>query len=153
MDPSPEFLNVDLEIESTSSLRSLEAELGERVSIMFSGRMKGRHWLCVEITARYKTLDGTIHGLCALIEGLSPKSKRLWDAARRKAFDIGFETRFSSHRANRFSVRATTLSRVGKLGAILAVTLYRQRKADCLRLPRQKNKPERWAARWTQQPP
>jgi hypothetical protein len=68
MDPSPHFLNVDLDIESTSPLRFLEKELGTRVSVMFSGRMNGRHCLFVEISTPYKTLDGTIHGLCALVE-------------------------------------------------------------------------------------
>lgn len=126
MDPSPEFLNVDLEIESISPLHLLETELGKRVSVMFSDRINGCYFLSMEITAPHKTFDGTIHGFCALIERLSPQGKRLWNAARTKTFDIGFAVRLSSHRANRFAISPKTFRRVNKLGAIIAFTLYRE---------------------------
>jgi hypothetical protein len=130
MASSPDFLNVDLDIESAAPLHSLEKELGKRVSVMFSGRMNGRHCLFIELAGCCKALDGTIQGLCELIEGLSPYGKRLWNAARRKEFDIGFEVRLSSHRANRFSIPPSTLQRVTRLGASVAVTMYREDRAE-----------------------
>ena len=125
----PEFLNVDLEIESKSSLRSLAREFGERVMVMFSGRMNGQHCLFVEISGDTKTLERILNAFCALIEGLSADSKRLWDMAERKEFDLGFEARLSSQPANRFKIRPSTLRRVAKLGASLAVTFYREDRA------------------------
>jgi hypothetical protein len=122
----PYFLNVDLEIESTVPLRSLARELGKRVSIMYSGRIDGRHCLFVEIAANRNKPEKTIHALCRLIESLSSRGKQLWDAAKRKEFDIGFETRLSSNRANRFSIDAATLQRVTDLGASVAVSLYQE---------------------------
>jgi len=123
---SPYFLNVDLEIESKSSLRSLERELGGRILVMFAGRMKGRHWLCLE--KRWgddeKGHDAII-ALCALVESLSPRNRQLWDTALRKEFDIGYESRLSSERANRFRIRSGTLRRMAALGASFAVTFYR----------------------------
>lgn len=123
---SPYFLNVDLEVESKSSLRSLERELGDRVLVMFAGRIKGRHWLCVE--KRWgddeKSYDAII-ALCALIEGLSPRNRQVWDTALRKEFDIGYESRLSSERANRFRIRSAPLRRMAALGASFAVTFYR----------------------------
>src|SRR3954466_6550798 len=127
---APYFRNVDLDIESDSSLRLLARELGERVSVMFLGRMGGRHCLFVEIAGAYKSLDGIVHAFCALIEGLPDKSRRVWDAAHRKEFDLGFDARLSSHRANRFRIRPTTLGRVAKLGAGLAVTIYKEESAE-----------------------
>jgi len=124
--PSPYFLNVDLEIEAMVPLRSLTREFGERVSVMYSGRMNGRHCLCVAIYGMHKTPEKTIHAFCALIESLSPTGRRLWNAAKRKEFDIGFEIQLSSNRANRFSLDAKTLRRVTDLGASFAVTLYKQ---------------------------
>jgi len=109
MDFAPYFLNVDWDIESTVPLRSLVREFGERVSIMYSGRINGRHCLFVEIYCTHKTPEKTIHALCALIESLSPKARKLWDVAKRKEFDIGFDAHFSSHRANRFTIDAKTL--------------------------------------------
>jgi hypothetical protein len=126
MDSAPYFLNVDLDIESTVSLRSLARKFGERVSIMYSGRMDSQHCLFVEIASIHKTPEKTIHALCALVESLSPKGRKLWNAAKRKEFDIGFDARFSSHRANRFTIDTKTLRRVTELGASIAVTLYRE---------------------------
>lgn len=127
---APYFCNVDLEIESKSPLDSLARELGKRVTVTFSGRMKARHCLFIEISAPRKSLEGTLHGLCALIEGLSPKGKRLWNGARRKEFDLGFEAQFASDLVNQFRIRTDALGRVAALGASLAVTFYREEKTD-----------------------
>jgi hypothetical protein len=123
---TPQFCNVDLEIESKSALRALAREFGEKVMVMFSGRIKGRHCLFVEIAGMRKGPDATILGLCALIEGLSPDGRQVWDAATRREFDVGYEARLSSHRANHFRIRPATLRRVANLGAGLAVTFYRE---------------------------
>jgi len=130
MDQRPYFLNVDLDIESASSLRSLQKEFGKRVVGLFSGRMNGRHWLRLETAKLTKTLETTVSELCALVEKLSPQGRKLWDRARTKEFNIGLETRFSSHHANRFAMRPSTLRRITKLGANVAVTLYKEEKAE-----------------------
>jgi hypothetical protein len=128
---APYFLNVDLDIESTVPLRSLIREFGKRASIMYSGHMNGRYCLFFEIAAMHKTAEKTIHALSALIESLSPKGRQLWDAAKRKEFDIGFDARFSSYRVNRFSIDTKTLRRVSDLGASIAVTLYKEERQIC----------------------
>jgi len=120
------YLNVDLDIESKSPLKSLEKELGDGVVVMYSGRIKNRHCLFLETAKHHKNPDTTIHELCRLIEGLSPGARRLWDEAVRREFDIGYETRFSLRHANRFTVRPSTLRRVAKLSAGLSVTVYRE---------------------------
>jgi hypothetical protein len=126
----PYFLNVDLDIESKTSLRSLAREFGNKVLVMFSGRIKGRHCLFVEIAGTHQSPDATIHALCGLVEGLSAVGKRAWDAAQRKEFDVGYEARHSSQRTNHFKIRQSTLRRVAKLGAGLAVTFYREERAE-----------------------
>jgi len=47
-----------------------------------------------------------------------------------KEFDSAFEAGLSSQRANRFKVRPSTLRRVAKLEAGLAVTFYREDRAE-----------------------
>jgi len=128
--PPPLFLNVDLDIESATPLRALADAFGERVFVLFSGRRNGRHALFVEITRARKGPDGIINAFCALIEGLPPENRKQWDAACRKEFDIGFEARFASQRANRFALRAGTLQRATRLGAGIAVTFYRNDVAE-----------------------
>ena|ERR1035438_5210768 len=119
---APGFLNVDLDIESKSPLRALACEFGDRVSVMFSGRMRGRHCLYLEAAGADSSQDAILDALCALVEGLSVGGRRVWDTE----FDLGYEARLSSERANRFTIRPDTLRRVARLGATVAVTIYRE---------------------------
>ena len=124
----PHFMNADLEIESDSSLNLLEREFGERVVVLYSGRIKRRHCLFLELarfTRSWKPAK-VIHGLCALVEELSPAGRKAWDKARRKALDLGYEARFKSTRCNQFALQPDTVLRVAGLGASLAVTFYRE---------------------------
>ena len=118
----PFFHNVDLEIESCSSLELFVKELGRKVVVLHSDWITNDlYLLSLEVTRSTKHADATIHALCSLVESLSPKAKQLWNRATRKDFDIGYENRsFPS----RFTLRADTLKRIAKLGATLAVTCY-----------------------------
>jgi hypothetical protein len=121
----PEFRNVDLDIESKSALRPLERELGDRVSVMFSGRLHGHHCLSLETGGKGITQEEIINELCALIETLSPQSRKLWDSAVKREFDLGYGARLANQRANRIIILPKTVRRVAKLGASFAVTFYR----------------------------
>ncbi|MCW5550551.1 MAG: hypothetical protein KIS67_00150 [Verrucomicrobiae bacterium] len=119
------FLNVDLDIESTSKLGSLVVEMGKRVVVLHSGRVSKskRNLLRLESAGEHNGPDATIHGLCKVVESLSPAARRVWDAAR-KEFNVGHELR-RSERDSFFSLRSDTLARIAKLGAKLVVTYYR----------------------------
>jgi hypothetical protein len=121
----PDFLNVDLEIRSASKLGDLLAEMGGRVSVNYCGPAPKRHLLAVANSRQYKSPDSAIYALCKVIESLSPKGRRIWNASR-KTFDVGYSLR-PSERASHFSVRPDSLARVAALGATLAVTYYQQR--------------------------
>jgi len=122
----PEFLNVDLEIESASPLDSLATAMGKRVFVLYSGpaSKRGRHLLALESARCLKSPDATIHALCVVVESLSSGAKRVWRSATRRDFDVGYELR-PSERFSRFSLRTDTLKRMAKLGGTLTVTYYR----------------------------
>jgi hypothetical protein len=119
------FLNVDLDIESTSKLNLLVVEMGKRVVVLHSGRVSRskRHLLRLESAGEHNGPDATIHALCKVVENLSPATRRVWDAAR-KEFNVGYELR-PSERYSCFSLRPDTLERIAELGASLVVTYYR----------------------------
>jgi hypothetical protein len=121
---TPDFLNVDLDIESKSPLDSVAQEFGDRVVVTFSGRMKGCHCLYLESAKTGRSQDAVLNALCLLVERLSESSRRVWDRANKKEFDLAYETRLSSERANRFNIRSETLRRITDLGATVAVTIY-----------------------------
>lgn len=120
----PDFLNVDLDIESTSDLTVLKAELGRNVVDLGPGPVKpGCFPLRLEIVPQYDTPDDTICAFCALLEGLSPKAKRAWQSAHKKEFDVGHDVAQGQH-ASQFSLRTETLKRLSALGATLGITFY-----------------------------
>ncbi len=121
---SPLFLNVDLDIESTSKLDSLASAMGKKVNVLHSGPgLERRYKLVLEVTGAHEGPDATIHALCAIVEGVPPGARRTWNASRR-VFDVGYEIR-ESERLSHFSLRPDTLERIARLGAFLAVTTYR----------------------------
>jgi hypothetical protein len=118
------FLNVDVEIQSSSKLDVLAAAMGKRVIVLHSGPGSARrHLLAIESSREHKGPDATIHALCAVVESLPPPARRIWNTSRRE-FDVGYELR-ASEQSSRFSLRPDTLERIAKLGAILTVTYYR----------------------------
>lgn len=121
----PHFLNVDLEIESASRLDLLAAEMGKRVIVLHCGpaAKARRHLLVIESAGSYKSPDAAIHALCAVVEGLPPAARRIWNAAR-KWLDVGYELRPSEH-SSRCTLRPDTLERMARLGAGLGVTYHR----------------------------
>jgi len=138
----PYFINVDLEIESASKLDFLEAELGRRVTVLYSGPAgkAKRRLLTLENFRRYKGPDAASHALCAIIESLSPAARRIWDRSR-KVFDIGYDLPLTE-RAIRFTLRTDTLERVASLGATLAVSCYRGVSEEAMRLEGERQRQE-----------
>lgn len=116
------FLNVDLEITSRSKLDALAEELGDRIGVLFIGKIKSRYRLSFEISGVHRDPDSTILSLCRLIESLSKESRARWDAAN-KVFDLGFESSEADCRAA-FSLRRKTVQAISQLSAEIGVTVY-----------------------------
>ena len=121
---APYFLNVDLDIESESPLDSVAQEFGNRVVVMRNDRIKGRYCLSVACAEAGRTQNAVLKALCSLIERLSEKGRCAWDAAEKREFNLGYETRLRSARANGFKIHPDTLRRITNLGASVAVTIY-----------------------------
>lgn len=127
MNAGASFLNVDLEIESSSKLDVLAMELGERVYVLYSGPKSNignpkRYLLVLETARAYKEPNANIRAFCSFVESLSPASHKLWKRAR-TMFDVGCEME-PDQQALHLSFDTKTLERVVRLGATLTVTCY-----------------------------
>ena len=119
------YLNVDLEIESSSSLESLAEEIGKAVLVLYSGPGVGRKRLLCLASLRWpNTPDAAARELCRVVEGLSPGARSVWERARRKEFDVGYELP-SGIRALRVTLRPETARRIVSIGGTVAFTCYR----------------------------
>ncbi len=76
----PEFLNVDLELESHTSLDLLAQEFGDKVHVLHNGPIQDiPYLLAVEIyEGDDADPDSIIGAFCDLLEDLSPKAKAIW---------------------------------------------------------------------------
>jgi hypothetical protein len=124
------FLNVDLEIESSGNLDLLTDEMGKAVLVLYSGPGSGkRRLLCLESSRWPNTPDAAARALCSAVERLSVRARKLWDRARRKEFDVGYELRIGV-RALQVALQPETLKRIVALGATVAFTCYRDNDSE-----------------------
>ena len=125
----PEFLNVDLELESNESLDGIAQVFGDRVHVLHNGPLQAiPYLLAVEIYAGDDhDPESIIEAFCDLIEALPPKSKAGWRKCTARRFDIGIES--GAGVAKRFgalclSLSPRTLKRVAALSAEAVITVY-----------------------------
>jgi len=125
----PEFLNVDLELESKESLDLIAREFGDKVHVLHNGPLQDiPYLLAIEVYAGDDhDPESIIEAFCDLIEGLPAKAKASWRKCTARRFDIGIES--GTGVAKRFgalclSVSPKTLKRVAALTAEVVITIY-----------------------------
>lgn len=117
------FLNVDLEIFSKSDLKLLADALRRNLDVHYLGMEFGKHKAYFELSAFPRSPDAAIIRYCKLIQKLRPDARKLWDGAKSRSFDIGFEAprrgRYFWGAVSRDAVRAAA-----DVGAQIAITVY-----------------------------
>ncbi len=106
-------------------LTPLAAELEPRTTVLHHGQFKASFIVRVETLDWSGDADQRIHELCHVIERLSPAGRALWYSATKREFDIGYDAGQGKHLLTRFALRSDTVGRVARLGATLAVSVYR----------------------------
>lgn len=130
------FLDVDLSLESRHDLTLLAQELAPK-AVMLHCHQFDRHWFMAFECLNWEPgdVDQRIHELCRLIEGLSPASRTLWYSATKREFDIGYDAGHGEHLLTRFVLRSDTVGRIARVGATLAVSVYRPDPDEATSLP------------------
>lgn len=126
------FLNLDLELESSSDLDPLAKELARSVFVLYCGPMEGGFKLSAEpvIGGALSTSAGacTEHFLSAL-ESLSPAGAVLLQNCTSRVFDYGFDGGLEANPIHT-DVGCTHLARMATLGIDLRITTYPYRAAE-----------------------
>jgi hypothetical protein len=125
----PEFLNVDLELESNRSLDLIAQQFGDNVSVLHNGPLNDiPYLLAMEVYAGDDhDPESIIDAFCDLVENLPPKAKASWRQCTARRFDIGIES--AAGVAKRFgalclSISPQTMKRVAALSAEIVITVY-----------------------------
>jgi hypothetical protein len=123
MEVHSSFLNVDLEVKSKDDLSPLLASLGRKVNILHHARIGRWYWLRVDL---YRQPRNPIEGIklfCGLIKSLPLSSKKLWDDAQVREFDIGIQVGLNPS-STEWLLDARTISMMASVNARVEVTLY-----------------------------
>ena len=141
----PEFLNVDLELESKESLDLIAQEFGDKVHVLHNGPLQDiPYLLAVEVYAGDdRDPESIIEAFYDLIEALPAKAKASWRKCAARRFDIGIES--GAGVAKRYgalclSLSPQTLKRVAALSAEVVITVYPPMPPETKTEPKKKKK-------------
>ena len=118
-----QYLNTDLEIESKSDVSKIVEHFGEDVLVHHHGEIRGYQHAAFSIAGGSTEANGTINYFCDLIESLPNEVREIWDGCCSRVFDVGYECGAAPQNF-RSEIRASTVARVGNLGASIAITIY-----------------------------
>lgn len=125
VNPEITYCNVDVDVYSSEALEPLTKALGEKIFLNYSGREKrmySAHFTLGSFTKSQRP-DLAIRSLAKLIAALPPKPRRLWDKAKRKAFNVGFQSGIEPH-YREYEISPAATRAVAALGASIIVTIY-----------------------------
>lgn len=117
------FLNVDLDVESRTSLKPLIDDLGENVIVLHKGQSRGLYEAHFETADCGADAESTLASFCVLLENLDTDAAEVWKTAVSRTFDIGFDSG-DSPRNFRAIIHPDTVQRVSKLNAAIVITIY-----------------------------
>ncbi len=117
------FRNVDLDVESPRPLGVLIQDFGEDVIVLHQSEARGLHTAAFEVSYGGGDAESILELFCALVEGLSPEAKAVWDGCISRTFDLGYGSG-DLPRNFRSIIHPDTVARIAKLNAALVVTIY-----------------------------
>lgn len=116
-------MNVDLDIVSRVPLDGLVEAMGKRVFVLYVGGEGRRHEAHVELASSHMGMpaDRTIMGLIALVKKLPRRSRKIWDAARSRDFNVGIEAGLEPHRYE-LRLKQRTIDALAEVGGDVVIT-------------------------------
>lgn len=116
-----QFLNIDLDLESDHDIRPLADAWGDDI---FTFRLDNDDGIW---RGSFETMEDDAEKIIdkyhQLVTGLSPALRELWDNARQRIFDIGFEAS-SEPRVFQAHLSDQAVAKIHSIGGSLTVTIY-----------------------------
>ena len=119
------FLNVDLDIHSKSNLEPLVTVMGQKIAVLFVGRIKRTYQAHLELrgSGLSESADSVILGFCALIRALPKAAVQLWNSAKVRDFNIGVQAAMQPH-AYEIALAPETIKAAAVVNARIVLTVY-----------------------------
>ena len=125
------FLNLDLELNASTSLSRLAKHLEDSAFILYNGPVNGSYRLCAEPLIRgnlSKSVSACTAHFLDILEALPKDLAALFKHCKSRLFDYGFDGGLES---KPLSVNLSTahLARIADLGVKVRITVYPYRPA------------------------
>lgn len=118
------FLNVDLDVVAAQDLSSLVHALSPSAFDLHTGRAGAGYQTHLELAScASQNADVVIKRFVELLASFPPRTRRIWDNATRRDFNIGIQGG-TGPRAFELALQPETLKAVARLGARVVVTVY-----------------------------
>jgi hypothetical protein len=119
-----QFLNVDVDVWSTSDLQPLITALGRHILVHYVGEERGAYSAHLSLASAYnRDADTRIRRLVALIDRLPPAARRLWDRARARDFNLGIQGGLAPF-SHEIALEERTVALVAGVRGRIVITTY-----------------------------
>lgn len=122
VEPTTEFLNIDLELEGPVDIAPLIQALSPVYVLHSSSKAPFMANLEIEPGVGMD-FHSTMLAFLTVIESLDHATRALWDQCTKKCFDIGLQSGLEPH-CSQYSLSASHLQRLASIGAELVITVY-----------------------------
>jgi hypothetical protein len=119
-----EYLNVDLEVRSRSTLTPLVDALSRRLHVLHVGRLGRDHFASFEVIGGSGAPESAVRRFVRVVDALPAAAARHWKQAHDRVFDVGVAT---SPGASALSLPLSleTVKAIARLRARVSLTVYR----------------------------
>ena len=118
-----EYLNVDLELSSNTTLEPIIEAFGDRVVVLHHRVHDGAHFAAFESADQFDHPEPAIRELCGLATGLAGSARSGWESCTKRVLDLGFNCGHSP-RCYQVALSPGALRLINDLEITLALSLY-----------------------------
>jgi hypothetical protein len=117
------FLNVDLDVYSRSDLTPFVDALSKKALVLYLGREGRVHSAHFELRTSPKDANAAIRGFAALLQSLPRVTRKLWNEATVRDFNIGIQSS-SERQRHTTQLSAEAIQAASALKGQIVVTVY-----------------------------
>ena len=120
------YLNTDLELDSREDLTPIVEEFGDDVVCLYNGPWGTHRRAAFELAANLPhdpDPNSCIRMFCALVAGLSPHARAIWDGCSRRTLDMGFEAGTDRESCQQM-LEYDALAQLAAIRTHLVITVY-----------------------------
>lgn len=124
VEPTVQFLNVDVEVSGVSDRAALLAGFGDSIDVLFDGETTpGESVVSFELRTAVPTFPDVVSKLIALVRALPGDARAIWDGAARRAFDIGIQAGLQPHSSG-WVLSTDLMAALVSIDAQVRITVY-----------------------------